>query len=459
MTRHDSTLEPKGVAPATRPVLSPGQRPERVPVSYGQRRLWFIDRLGGSNAEYNVVEGLRFQGPLDTAALERALNAIVARHESLRTRFDEAAGEPFQIVERELRIEVPSHDLTHLPEQEQRDYIDAAIDRHAAEPFSLSRGPVLRFALFKLAGDEHVLLRCMHHIVSDGWSQDIFHRELLALDEAFSHDRPDPLRPLPIQFTDFALWQRQWLDAGALSHGLEYWTRQLAGISGRLDLLTGKPRPASQTFDAGVHEIYLSAIQLERLKLLSRQGYSTLYMTLLTGVGVLLSRYSGQEDIVIGSPVGNRQDAQLEGMIGFFVNMLAMRVQPAPGLRVSEYLNQVRNTALEAYRHQETPFERLVEELAPKRSLNTTPLFQVSFALQNTPAQDEPGHVTRLPLRERHVRFDLEINAREENGQLRCRWLYNRGLFEAWHIEQMAEHLTTVLEGLAANPDRSASYG
>ena len=253
------------------------------------------------------------------------------------------------------------------------------------QPFDLGRGPVLRMRLLKLGEQEHVLLRTMHHIVSDGWSQGVFNRELTILYEAYREGRENPLKALAVQYADFAMWQRSWLEGGALDEGLKYWKEQLAGIPERLELPTDRARPAVQTFGAEVWQGGCRAELVAGLKRVSRESQATLYMTLLAAFGVLLSRYSGQDDIVVGSPIANRQEAQLEEMIGFFVNTLVMRVRVKGEMSFRELLGEVRGTALEAYRYQDVPFERLVEELSPQRSLNTTPVFQVVFALQNAP--------------------------------------------------------------------------
>jgi hypothetical protein len=349
-------------------------------LSYAQQRLWFLDRLRGTSAGYNILEALRLRGELDLEALERAINTIVERHESLRTHFAEVEGEAEQVIERELRIEAPVEDLSGLGEEEQRARVKAALRREREEPFDLGSGPLLRLRLLRLGERDQILLRTMHHIVSDGWSQGVFNREFAVLYEAYREGRENPLRPLEAQYADFALWQRGWLDEERLGGGLDYWKGQLAGIPERLELPTDRPRPPMQTFVAEACSVRLGGEQAAGLKRLSHSNQATLYMTLLAGFGVLMSRYSGQDDIVVGTPIANRQEARLAELIGFFVNTLVMRVRVERERSFSELLREVRRMALEAYQHQDVPFERLVEELAPPRSLNTTPLFQVVFA-------------------------------------------------------------------------------
>ena len=431
-------------------------RPERLPLSYAQQRLWFIDQFEGTSTEYNMPEALRLQGELDQEALERTINTIVERHESLRTHFVEVDGEPVQTIVPSLRIAVPVEDLSALDEASQQQAVAAAMRREWEQPFDLARGPVLRIKLLKLGEHDHILLRTFHHIVSDGWSVGVFNREFGTLYEAFQEGHQNPLEPLPVQYADFALWQRSWLDKQALDHGLEYWKEQLSGIPEQLRLPTDRPRPAYPTFAAELCGVTLPAQQLAGLKRLSQANNATLYMTLLSAFALLLERYSGQEDIVVGSPIANRQETQLEQLIGFFVNSLVMRVRVRPELSFRELLGAVRATTLDAYLHQDIPFERLVEDLSPERNLNSTPLFQVVFALQNAPAGPQllKGlEITPLIGDELRVRFDLELHALERGGQLELFWLYNRDLFERWRIEQMARHYLNLLEAAVAAPE------
>ena len=441
-----------------RTALERQARPERMPLSYAQQRLWFLDRLGETSTEYNMPGALRLRGELNREALEKAINRIVERHESLRTHFEEKDGEPEQVIEAGLRIEVPVEDLSELEEGAQQERIAAAMRREGEEPFDLARGPMLRMKVLKLGEQDHILLRTMHHIVSDGWSEGVFNREFEILYEAYREGRESPLKPLGVQYADFAIWQRSWLDGGALDEGLKYWKEQLEGIPERLELPVDRARPVVQTFAAEECHTVLSGEMTAGLKRVSQENQATLYMTLLAAFGVLMSRYSGQEDIVVGSPIANRQEAQLEEMIGFFVNTLVMRMRVEGGMSFRELLGEVRQTALEAYQYQEVPFERLVEELSPERSLNTTPVFQVSFAVQNAPweSQRMKGlEVEPVGGGELRVRYDLEVHTWERGGQIGLYWLYNRDLFDRWRMEQMARHYERVLEAIVGDPDQA----
>lgn len=428
------------------PWLQRQVRPDRIPLSSAQRRLWFIDRLEGASLEYNMPHPLRLRGRLNRHALQKAIDAIVERHESLRTRFEEVDGEPVQVIEPKLKIEIPLEDLSGLDSPYRQELAAKAIRQEWEQPFDLQLGPVLRMKLLKLADDDHILLRTMHHIVSDAWSQGIFNREFMLLYEAFCQNLENPLRPLPLQYADFTLWQLQCLED---QQSMQYWKAQLSGIPEWLELPADRPRPEIPALHSGVCNPSLTAEHTLRLKRLSQKNQATLYMTLLAAFAVLLARYSGQDDIVVGTPIANRQDPQLEELIGIFANSLVMRLRVAPQMTFNGFLKEVRNTALEAYEHQDVPFERLVEELSPRRALNIAPIFQVFFALQNAPmsAQQLKGlHVEAIGGDELLIRYDLEITAWERDGQVRFLWLYNRDLFEQWRMEQMAEHYMRVLE-------------
>lgn len=431
-------------------------RPERLPMSYAQQRLWFLDQLQGKSTEYNVPEALRLRGELDYSALERALSAIVQRHEILRTRFAEAEdGQPVQIIDPESRVFLKIEDLSRLDEGPRQRQITAAKKDEQEQPFDLARGPLLRMKLFKLEEHDHILLRTFHHIVTDGWSQATFNREFMLLYEAFHQNQADSLQPLSVQYADFALWQRKWLDA-TLADQLAYWKHQLAGIPEELALHKDRTRPLRQTFDAGACQISLSPEQTAALKQLSNGSQATLFMTLLALFATLLQRYSGQDDIVLGSPIANRQEEQLEQLIGFFVNSLVLRVRVNPAQTFSELLSGVRKMALDAYRNQDLPFERLVEELSPQRSLNKTPLYQVLFLLQNAPMQAPALHgleMEHLPGEGLHTHFDMELQAMERGNTMGLFWVYNRDLFDRWRIEQMARNYKRLVDAAIARPN------
>ncbi|HVG90795.1 MAG TPA: condensation domain-containing protein, partial [Alphaproteobacteria bacterium] len=432
----------------SRKVRSPLQRHlniERAPLAYAQRRLWSLNQLQGSSAEYNMPEALRLRGRLDVDTLRRAVQSIVDRHESLRTHFGEEQGDPIQIIAPNLTVEIPVEDLSLLSEAEQQRQVMAFLNNEWREPFDLAHGPLLRMKLLKLAEEDYVLLRTFHHIVSDGWSWGVFTREFRDLYEAYLEGRENPLPHLPLQFADFALWQTQMAKEGLLDEDLRFWKEHLAGIPEELAIPRDRERPAVQTFAADACAVTLPA---EKVTALKQCGRSTLYMTLLSAFAVLMHRYSGQDDIVVGSPIANRQDERLEGLIGFFANMLAMRVKVDPNASFRELLDQVREFALEAYRHQDVPFERVLEELSVGRSLNRTPVFQVIFALQNASSglQELQGlKIEELGAESWTARFDLEVNAIERNGQLHIVWIYNRDLFDRERIAEMAQHYERLL--------------
>lgn len=434
---------------APKPPLRPMERPALLTVSYAQRGLWFIDKLQGSSPEYNMPGAWRLRGHLDVDALERAINTIIERHENLRVHFVEVEGEPFQVIEAKMHIDLPV-------ERAHYEDVRLLLQQQADEPFDLSQGPLVRARLMRLGDDDHVLLWTCHHIVSDAWSMGVLNREFAVLYAAFRDGGVNPLQPLAVQYADFALWQRGWLDSDAIRRGLDYWKTQLTGIPDRLQLPTDRPRPAARTFVADVCNVTMPPRCLEALKHLGLSNQATLYMTLLAAFALLMKRYTGQRDIVLGSPIANRHEKQLEELIGFFVNSLVMRVGVRQDATFRDLLRDVRRVTLEAYQHQEIPFERLVEELSVERRFDLTPIFQVVFALQNAPA----GHQSVKGLQiesivgdEPGVRFDLEVHASERDGGLEFSWVYNRDLFDSWRIEQMARHYLTLLESALAAPD------
>jgi amino acid adenylation domain-containing protein len=436
------------------------ERPERLPLSNSQQRLWFIDQLEGSSAQYNLPEALRLRGELDVPALRQSIQTIVQRHETLRTHFAYADGSPFQVIEPELKIELPIEEISTLLESEQRTHVLAALNREFEQPFDLSRGPLFRMRLFKLGERDYIFLRTLHHIISDGWSQAVFKNEFMQLYEAYQKGEANRLQPLTVQYADYAIWQQRWLTEENVANDLQYWKTQLAGIPEQLELPKDRPRQTRRTYGADVCSITVPAETLAALKRVGHDYDATLYMTLLSTFALLLQRYSGQDDIVVGSPIANRQDSQLEQLIGFFVNSLIMRVRVNARQGFPELLAAVRGAALEAYQHQDLPFERLVEELSPERRLNAAPIFQVVFALQNAPMAAEELRdlqVETVAADEPRVRIDLEVHAVEHNGVLDFHWLYSRDLFDRWRMEQMAAHYLRLLEEVAGNPKQQVA--
>ena len=333
-------------APALQaPPLQPVPRDGALPLSYAQQRLWFLEQLGLSRCAYNLLQVIRLRGTLHVAALAQALREIVRRHEALRTTFTHFEGQPQQVIGPAFNLPLPVVDLQELPEREREIQVRTLAREEAQRPFDLAQGPLVRTTLLRLAAEEHVLLLTMHHIVSDGWSQGVFWRELQALYEAFATGKPSPLPELSIQYADFAHWQRQWLQGEVLEAQLAYWKQQLAGLS-TLQLPTDRPRPAVQTFRGARHPVVFSPPLMQALKALSQQHGVTLFMTLLAAFQILLHRYTGQDDIVVGSPIANRNRSEIEGLIGFFVNTLVLRTNLSGNPSFRELLGRVRKVML-----------------------------------------------------------------------------------------------------------------
>jgi len=442
------------------PIVRFQQLPARLPLSYAQHRLWFIDRLDGASSEYIVSRAWRLAGGVDAAALGKAIATIVERHGVLRTRFEEIDGEVAQVVDPASSVPLRVEDLSALGGEQQSARVKEALLQNETERFDLSQGPLIRVRLLKLGSDDHILLRASHHIVWDGWSDSVFNRELRVLYEAYRRDWEDPLRPLAIQYSDYTMWQRDDLERDGSQAGLEYWRRQLSGIPEQLDLPTDRPRPPIQTFEASTCRVRAGEDVVSKLKALAHENQATLYMTLLAAFALLLWRHSGEEDIVVGSPIANRQDVQLEPLIGQFVNSLVMRIRVSPMASITDMLAQVRRSTLDAYSHQDIPFERIVQEVAPERSLGRTPVFQHTFALQNADDEDlqlEGVDVEHVGYERPRVRYDLEVHARERSEGLELLWLYNHDLYDSWRIEQMADRYVALLTEMAMHPEMPVS--
>ncbi|HEX8318267.1 condensation domain-containing protein, partial [Longimicrobium sp.] len=363
------------------PPIEPAGRDRRLPLSFAQERLWFIDRLEPGSAAYNIPAAARLAGALDGAALERALGEIVRRHEVLRTVFAEVDGSPVQVVQPFGGFHLPVEDLSGLGDADREAAVGRWVRQEAARPFDLAAGPLFRAALLRLGDEDHVLLLAMHHIVSDGWSMGVLFREFSALYAAYREGRESPLPELAVQYADYAVWQREQVEGETLERQLAYWRVRLAGAPELLELPTDRPRPPVQTYRGATVPVELSAELLERLQALGRSEGATLYMVVLGAFQVLLSKYSGSEDVVVGSPIAGRTRKEVEELIGFFVNTLVLRTDLSGDPSFRETLRRVREATLGAYAHQELSFEKLVAELQPERSLGHTPLFQVMFSL------------------------------------------------------------------------------
>ncbi|GHF53719.1 amino acid adenylation domain-containing protein/non-ribosomal peptide synthase protein (TIGR01720 family) [Amycolatopsis bartoniae] len=426
----------------TGPTIPAAPRGGPLPLSFAQQRLWFLDEFEPGSTEYVSPTALRLRGALDTGALDAALTALVARHESLRTTFDAVDGRGVQVIGEPYQVHVP---VTDLGAQE----LDAALREEVLRPFDLRTGPLLRARLFRLAPDEHVLTLVLHHIVTDGWSAGVLVDELSALYAGAE------LPELPIQYADFAVWQREVLDGDLLEDQLGYWREQLSDVP-PLELPTDRPRPATRTTGGDWLDFDVPAPVAEGLRELAGSQDGTLFMTLAAACQVLLSRWSGQDDVAVGTVTSGRERPELERLIGFFVNTLVLRSTVDGALSFREFLSRVRETVLDAFAHQDVPFERVVDAVQPVRDPSRTPLFQVMVALQNIGGQDSGGllDAEELPLPAVTAAFDLLVQFEEHDGGLRGAINYNTGLFDRATIERVAGWLRLVLEAVAADPDR-----
>ena len=450
---------PAGITPAAIPVQARDGRP--FPLSFAQQRLWFLDRLEPGSPWYNMAIPLRLTGRLNAAALAAALDEIERRHEVLRTTFAQAGdGSAVQAVGPPAGLPLQRVDLDGLPPAVREAEVLRLLSAEARRPFDLARGPLLRAVLGAMEEAEHAFLLCMHHIVSDGWSLGVLVKEIAALYEAFSHGLPSPLAALPVQYADFAVWQRKLLSGPALADLLAYWKLQLAGMPPLLELPADRPRPAVQTFRGATLPFAVPAGTTARVQALSSREGATPFMTLLAVFLALLQRHTGQSDLAVGSPIANRGRAELEGLIGFFVNTLVLRGDLAgdPGFR--ELLARVKSLAAGAYVHQDLPFEKLVEELEPERELSHAPLFQVLFVLQNAPvpALDLAGlTLAPLPARTGTSKFDLSLYFWEGGTELAGHFEYNTDLFDPATVARLADHFVRLLEGVLADPAQRIS--
>ena len=452
-------LETNGRAVPASQSLRPISRDREIPLSHGQERMWFIDRLEPGNALYNRPAFVRLKGELKTAVLERCLNEIIRRHEILRTAFPDVNGQPLQVVAPFHPLALSVRDISGLPEAEREAEARRQAAHEAALSFDLGRGPLIRAGLLRLGDEEHILLLTMHHIVFDGWSEGVLFQELAVLYESFSTGQPAPLSELPIQYADFAVWQRQWFRGEIFDSQLAYWKKQLAGAA-VLELPTDHPRPAVQTFRGSKQFFSLSRALTEGLKAIGREEGTTLFMTLLAAFQTLLHRYAAQDDILVGAPVAGRNRTDVEELIGFFINTVVLRTDCSGDPSFRELLGRVRKVALDAYAHQDLPFEKLVEELHPQRNSSRSPLFQVMFAFQN--AQETAPSlagltVTSLNVESETAIFDLSLLMVEEANSLKATLEYNTDLFDAATMSRMRDHFQILLEGIAANPEHRLS--
>jgi len=444
------------------PPIRRADRGRELPLSFAQERLWFLDRLEPGRATYNVGTAVVLEGALDVAALAAGYAELVRRHEVLRTSFCRGARGPVQAIAPRAEAPLPVIDLTALPAEVRERELRRRAAAEARRPFDLERGPLLRMVLVRLAaGAEHAALLTMHHIVSDEWSMRLLVRELAALYGAGAEGRAARLPELAIQYADYAVWQREWLAGEVLEGQLAWWRRQLAGVPTVLELPTDRPRPAVQSGRGGHCPLRLPAGVSSRLAELARRSGATVYMTLLAVFAILLKTYTGRSDVVVGSPIAGRNRSELEGLIGFFINTLVLRADLIGDPTFAEALARVRTASLGAYAHQDLPFEKLVEELQPERSLSHAPLVQVVFQQLQAPAVHvETGGLTIRPLdvRGRAAKFDLVVNVLETPDGLRGMWLYSADLFDATTVRRMSRHFAALAESAVDDPSRPLSH-
>jgi amino acid adenylation domain-containing protein len=443
-----------------------GQSPVRelvcFPASFAQQSLWFIDQLTPGKATYNMPSALMIRGKLDVEVLRRTLEEVARRHETLRTRFVAVRGEPQQVIEDYVDICLPILDLTSIAGEQEREAEAMRLAREdAQQPFNLQQAPLFRVKLLRLGPLNHVLLLNMHHIISDAWSTGVLIEDVSALYNAFSAGRPSPLPELPIQYADYSVWQREWLEGGVLEQQLAYWKQQLAESS-ELALPIDRPRSAAQSQNGALYDFVVSADITQKLKKLAEEQGATLFMALLAVFQTLLYRYSGQKDIAVGTPTAGRNSDETEKLIGFFINTLVLRVNLSGSPSFKELLRKVKEVTLEAYAHQDVPFEKLVEVLAPERNLDTTPLFQVMLVLQNAPQAElalGKAKLQPLSLESGTAKFDLTMDLSESAGRpregMRGSLEYNTDLFEKATVGHMIQHFQTLLEAVANGSERS----
>jgi acyl carrier protein len=444
----------------TPPPIGRSARDNHPKLSFAQKRLWFLQQLDSASTNYNIASAVQLTGPLDVASLERTFSEIVQRHEALRTTFAVVEGEPVQIIGEPPADTLTLIDLLHLPASEQRAETKRRSEAEASRPFDLARGPLLRAQLLRLSMEEHVLLVTMHHIVSDGWSIGILIREVAALYAAYVRGEESPLEELPIQYADFAHWQRTWLQGEALAAQLDYWQAALAGAPAVINLPVDRPRLATTDHHGAKHTLEIPAGLTEALKQLGQQRDATLFMVLHASFLSLLHYHTGEVDILVGTDVANRSRVELERLIGFFVNQLVLRTNLSGDPTFAELLGRVHEVALGAYAHPHLPFDTLVEMLNPKRSMLYSPLFQVKLSLQNTPlpAMELAGLTLKLlEVEPETAKFDLMFTLREGSTGLKCNVEYSTSLFDAKTITRMADGFVAILGHVVERPTASLS--
>src|ERR1041384_4761227 len=443
-----------GSAPVSR--IKPVGRTEALPLSFAQQRLWFLDQLESGSTSYNLPAAVRLRGALDVNALQRALDEMVRRHETLRVSFPTLNSEPVQFITPTLELPLDLIDLGGLQEREQERLVSSYAKEWMSFPFDLGRGPLARVRLLRLGEAEHVLLFCMHHIIGDVWSMNVLVSEWAKLYDAFSREQPSPFEPLPFQYVDYTVWQREWLRGDVLEKQLDYWRKQLADAPTLLSLPTDRPR-VNQTFEGKQLMVALPESLSVEIRALSRREGATLFMTLLAAFGATLSYLSRQTDMLIGTPIANRREAGVENLIGFFVNTLVLRLNLSDDPTFCELLARVREISFDAYAHPDVPFEKLVEELRPERSLTHNPLFQVLFTLDYMPQSVETRltNLTMTPVEidREMVQFDLILHLADTKEGIVGGLQYRTGLFEASTMRRLFRHFETILTNVVTSPE------
>jgi amino acid adenylation domain-containing protein len=436
------------------PPMAPVDRSVPLPLSFAQQRLWFIEQLAPGTPAYNMPLALRMKGVLNVGALERALSTLVRRHESLRTRFEAVGGQAHQVVQPSVPITFELTNLSGIPAEEHRAKALAIMTADALEPFNLQTGPVFRAQLVRLAAEDHLLVLCMHHIVSDGWSTGILVAEMGACYDAYVAGVEPELPPLTIQYPDFAVWQRQWMRGAVMDAQRAYWSKRLSGIQ-PLQLPLDYPRPPVQQFRGAIESCRIPVKVCAALRAIGAREGTTLFMTLMASFKALVHRYVGADDVAVGSAIANRNHLEIEPLIGFFVNTLVLRTDLSGDPTFLELLSRVQETTLGAYEHQDMPFEQLVEELQPERDMSRNPLVQVVFVLQNAPTREwklKGLDVAWMGAGETTTRFDLEFHLWEKEDELDCLIFFNTSLFKRERVQHLFRHWMNVLEAVVDNP-------
>ena len=447
--------------------LPPSQNEQTVgdeasvfPVSFAQRGLLFLDKLMPGSAVYNISGAIRIHGPLNVTALEQGMQGVVQRHESLRTRFTTIEGEPMQVIEDQVSLRIVLEDISALPEQERSSQAQKLVQEEAQKSFDLQCVPLMRAKLLRLGEQEHILALTLHHIIADGWSLGIVVREMSVRYTSFDAGIPFRLEELPIQYADYSMWQREWLASGVMQRQLEYWKKQLDGIT-PLELPTDHPRPSLQSYRGKTICFQVPPVLTQKLRELSQQENASLYMTLLAAFQVLLYRYSGQRDITAGSPIAGRTKRETEEVVGLFINTVVLRADLSGNPAFDELLKRVRNVALDAYAHQDVPFEKLVETLVSERDLSRAPLFQVLLTLQSSPQSEArlgTAKIENYEVNTGTAKFEITLVMTKSVHEINCSWNYATDLFDQSMMEQMIASFQTLLASIAANPKQSIAH-